>query len=117
MASQPDKWRIRLPNDYLVQPGLQSQISSEAAAKINKGDNCPTLDDWSVILEAQTRFAACRAAEDMIRQNCLADLLFSGYVPPSKWRRRWDAMKRFPRRVRDAWKVLTGEAQVYDDDY
>lgn len=98
--------RVRLPNDYVV--------SDESAPH----DQEPvTLDKFAIIQEARARFAIARAAENIMTENMLRDMLYMGYVPPTPWQRRWRAIKRFPRRVRDARRVLIGEASVYGDDY
>lgn len=96
--------RVRLPNDYVVSNG-PAPHSQEPV----------TLDDFAMLQEARARFTAARVAEDLMRENMLRDLLYMGYVPPTPWQRRWHAIKRFPRRVRGAWRVLIGEASVYDE--
>lgn len=104
--------RIRLPNDYLTSHGPPIN-------RIPEAESSPlTLEQYNDRVLSQTirRFAECQAYETLARQSHLADLLFLGYKPPGKWRRRLDRLKRFPGRVRDAWNVLWERAYV-DHDY
>jgi hypothetical protein len=65
--------------------------------------------DWlKTINDATVRFAAARVAEDVVRQNMLADMLAMGYTPPTQWQRvkHWLADKR--QRAADIWLILRG---------
>ncbi len=74
-----------------------------------------TLTEFAVIQEATTRFAACRIADEIMRQNVLADALWMGYAPPTKWERRKARIREFFGRFKLAYRALRGDDLTFED--
>lgn len=69
-----------------------------------------TLDDEdsTILAEATRRFMLCRIADDLTRKNMLADMMFMGYVPPTRWQRFKYRLRDIGQRGRDIWAILSG---------
>lgn len=120
--------RIRIPNDFVVAHGPALKItpvedrSDPTPYTFPVEDRRPmTMEEYNdrILSQAIRRFAECQVYETLTRESHKLDLFFYNDVIPKRswWRRRLDAVRDFGCRVRDAWSVLTGKAQVYDDDY
>lgn len=73
-----------------------------------------TMDDLAAITIKNRMDAMYAEVERNMKSNLFADMMKS-YVPPTRWE-RWRALLRvFPERVRDAWLVLKGEAEIGRD--
>lgn len=63
-----------------------------------------------------TRLAAAQAADNLLRKRFLDDMLYMGYVPPTKWQRRKASLKDFLGRFKLAYRALRGD-DLCDCDY
>ena len=66
------------------------------------------LEDWSALNEASIRFMAGKMADDLMKPNYLADMLFMGYKPPTKWQRFKNRLVDYKQRCKDIWTILSG---------
>ena len=88
--------RIRLPNDYSVK-------STEPLKPF-------LLEDYSVMLDATVRFAACKEAEKIMRDDVLKAFQFYGPLPePTRWEKFKYRMQDYSQRFKDMWTILKGD--------
>lgn len=66
------------------------------------------LDEYEVILNASSRFKACKIAEDLMKTNALQDMLFMGVKPITKWQKFKYKIKDYKQRCKDIWTILKG---------
>ncbi len=68
-----------------------------------------TLDDYNEQLKkASMRFLASSIAEDAMQKNCLADMLYMGYKPPTRWQRFKYRIEDIKQRFKDIWTIVSG---------
>lgn len=68
-----------------------------------------TLDDYNKLLvETTARFAACRVADEVLRKNALADMLYMGYTPPTRRQRFKSHIYDIKQRFKDIWTIVSG---------
>ena len=72
------------------------------------------LKEWNALNEASIRFMASKYAEDIMKPNYLADMLFMGYKPPTKWQKFKYKLSDLKQRAKDIWTILKG-GDVHED--
>lgn len=80
--------------------------------QINRINGSPELTELTSIV---SRFKACQGAENVMRSSALEDLLYMGYVPPTKWQRRKYKIAKFFGRFNLAWRALRGDELEFED--
>lgn len=103
--SENNTLRIRLPNDYVVK---QPIVTKGKVPSIN-------IDDYSKMLATATnRFAASKLADDLLKKDVFADMLFMGYKPPNRWQKFKCRLKDYKQRCKDIWTIVSG-GDVHED--
>lgn len=73
-----------------------------------------TMDDLTAVTLKNRMNAAYEEVTRNMNSSLYGDMLKS-YVPSTRWQRLQRTLRAFPGRVRDAWLVLKGEADIYGD--
>lgn len=69
-----------------------------------------TLEEYNKdILEPMVkRFAECKVAEELSRQDRFEDMLFYGYKPPTRWEKFKYKLNDYKQRCKDIWTIVSG---------
>jgi hypothetical protein len=70
----------------------------------------------SELNEVTRRFAECAAYKAVMRENAFADMLYMGYLPPTKWQKHKRRIKEFFGRFHLAWRALRGDEITFEDE-
>lgn len=96
--------RIRLPDDYKVEDRNKLAIDNKNL----------TTEEYGILLEAKLRYDACKIAEDLMRADRLADMLYMGYTPPTRWQRFKYRLQDLQQRCKDIWTIVSG-GDIHDN--
>jgi hypothetical protein len=66
------------------------------------------LEECSKLLNANANLAAQKFIEDMAKDNILADMLYYGYTPLTKWQRSKYKLADLKQRCKDIWTIVSG---------
>ena len=100
--------RIRLPADFTVQ---------DRTPLVTHGEPPLTLARYSetTLTDITKRYAISAAYEQITRANALADMLFMGYKPLTKWQKHKRRVKEFFGRFGLAYRALRGDDLNFED--
>jgi len=107
-AKPGETLRIRLPADFTVK---------DRTPLVTCGEPAPTLAKYSetTLADITKRFAVSAAYEQITRSNALADMLFMGYKPLTKWQKHKRRVKEFFGRFGLAYRALRGDNLNFED--
>ena len=66
------------------------------------------MKEWKALNEASIRFMASNVAENLMRENHLANMLYYGHIPLTKWQRFKYKLQDIKQRCKDIWIIVTG---------